>query len=84
MNSEQEKGQGNRFGCWEVCCIRTWQVDPTFILVEYRAEDPKVAIKRLHKMSEAQAIKEMESLGLDWLETRTSLPQQHLILAKPH
>jgi ubiquinone/menaquinone biosynthesis C-methylase UbiE len=49
-------------------------------LVEYRQEDPTVAIKPLHKMSEAQAIKEMEALGLRWLETRTSLPQQHLML----
>jgi ubiquinone/menaquinone biosynthesis C-methylase UbiE len=53
-------------------------------LVEYREEDPTVPIKPLHKMSEAQAKKEMEALGLQWQETRTSLPQQHLILfAKP-
>jgi predicted methyltransferase len=53
-------------------------------LVEYREEDPTVPIKPLHKMSEAQAKKEMEVLGLQWQETRTSLPQQHLILfAKP-
>ena len=48
-------------------------------LVEYRAEDPAVPIKPLHKMSEAQAIREMSSLGLRWLETRDSLPQQHLM-----
>jgi ubiquinone/menaquinone biosynthesis C-methylase UbiE len=53
-------------------------------LVEYREEDLTVPIKPLHKMSEAQAKKEMEVLGLQWQETRTSLPQQHLILfAKP-
>ena len=53
-------------------------------LVEYRAEDPAVPIKPLHKMSEAQAIREMSSLGLRWLETRDSLPQQHLMFfAKP-
>lgn len=53
-------------------------------LVEYREEDPSVPIKPLHKMSEAQAIREMSALGLSWLETRDSLPQQHLIFfAKP-
>jgi ubiquinone/menaquinone biosynthesis C-methylase UbiE len=48
-------------------------------LVEYRAEDPTVRIKRLHKMSEAQAIKEMVALGFTWLATSTALPQQHLL-----
>jgi ubiquinone/menaquinone biosynthesis C-methylase UbiE len=53
-------------------------------LVEYRAEDPTVPIKPLHKMSEAQATREMSALGLRWLETRDSLPQQHLMFfAKP-
>jgi len=49
-------------------------------LVEYRAEDSSVPIKPLHKMSQAQAIREMSALGLRWLETRDSLPQQHLML----
>ena len=48
-------------------------------LVEYRAEDPSVAIKPLHKMTEEQAIREMTALGLNWLETRGVLPQQHLL-----
>jgi ubiquinone/menaquinone biosynthesis C-methylase UbiE len=48
-------------------------------LVEYRAEDSSVPIKLLHKMSESQAIKEMSALGLCWLVTVDSLPQQHLI-----
>jgi len=53
-------------------------------LVEYREEDPTVPIKPLHKMSESQAKAEMAALGLEWLETRNTLPQQHLILfAKP-
>jgi hypothetical protein len=52
--------------------------------VEYRAEDPLVPIKPLHKMSEAQSIKEMAAIGLRWLDTRDSLPQQHLMFfAKP-
>jgi ubiquinone/menaquinone biosynthesis C-methylase UbiE len=54
------------------------------VLIEYRAEDVRVPIKRLHKMSEAQAKKEMKALGLRWVETGAFLPQQHfLVFAKP-
>lgn len=49
-------------------------------LVEYRLEDPSVPIKTLHKMSEAQAKKEMTALGLMWVETKGMLPQQHLMI----
>ena len=48
-------------------------------LVEFRGEDPSVPIKPLHKMTVAQAIKEMKAVGLEWIETRDVLPQQHLI-----
>jgi predicted methyltransferase len=54
------------------------------VLVEYRAEDPRVPIKRLHKMSEVQVKKEMAAIGLDWVRTEGYLPQQHvLIFQKP-
>jgi precorrin-6B methylase 2 len=49
-------------------------------LVEYRAENPLVMIKRLHKMSQRQAKKEMQAVGLTWQETKELLPQQHLML----
>lgn len=49
-------------------------------LVEYRAEDPAVPIKPLHKMSEKQARAEMEAAGLRWIETKGVLPQQHLLI----
>ena len=49
-------------------------------LVEYRAEDPSVPIKRIHKMSVEQARKEMAAVGLELVETVESLPQQHLLL----
>lgn len=49
-------------------------------LVEYRAEDPAVPIKPLHKMTEKQARAEMEAVGLRWVETRGNLPQQHLLI----
>jgi ubiquinone/menaquinone biosynthesis C-methylase UbiE len=50
------------------------------IQVEYRAEDPDVPIKQIHKMSVDQARKEMAAAGLVWRETRDFLPQQHFIV----
>jgi ubiquinone/menaquinone biosynthesis C-methylase UbiE len=53
-------------------------------LVEYRAEDPKIPIRDLHRMTEAQAKKEMAVLGLVWQRTDETLPWQHLMFfAKP-
>lgn len=49
------------------------------VLAEYRAENPLVLIKRLHKMSEAQVKREMQAVGFSWLKTETTLPQQHLL-----
>jgi ubiquinone/menaquinone biosynthesis C-methylase UbiE len=49
-------------------------------LVEYRAEDPSVPILPTHKMTQEQAKKEMAAVGLRWIETKDSLPQQHLML----
>jgi SAM-dependent methyltransferase len=54
------------------------------VLVEYRGEDPLVPIKELHKMTEDQAIREVETAGLEWVETADFLPQQHvLVFQKP-
>lgn len=50
------------------------------VFVEYRGEDPTVPIKTLHKMTEAQVIKEMTAQPLDYVETVRSLPRQHLIV----
>lgn len=53
-------------------------------LVEYRGEDPRVPIKPLHKMTEAQARREMAAVGLTHLETQSFLPSQHfMVFAKP-
>ncbi|MDQ6630466.1 MAG: class I SAM-dependent methyltransferase [Verrucomicrobiota bacterium] len=52
------------------------------IFVEYRAEDPNVPIKKVHKMSEAQVRKEAEIHALVWAETITNLPRQHIIIFK--
>jgi ubiquinone/menaquinone biosynthesis C-methylase UbiE len=48
-------------------------------LVEYRAEDPTVSIKELHKLSVAQATKEMKQAGLKLLKSDERLPQQHIM-----
>lgn len=48
--------------------------------VEYRAEDPAVPIKPLHKMSQAQVKKEMSVLPLRWVRTIEILPWQHILV----
>lgn len=54
------------------------------ILVEFRLEDPEVPIKLLHKMSQAQARRELEAAGFEWVRTEDQLPRQHiLIFQKP-
>jgi ubiquinone/menaquinone biosynthesis C-methylase UbiE len=50
------------------------------VFVEFRAEDEKVPIKRVHKMSEAQVKKEMGPHPLVWKETISVLPWQHVIV----
>lgn len=53
-------------------------------LLEYRAEDQRVPIKPLHKMTQAQAKKEMAYAGFEWVETKNDLPWQHfMIFRKP-
>lgn len=49
-------------------------------LLEYRAEDQDVPIKPLHKMTEAQAIKEMKAVGLRHIRTDNFLPWQHFMV----
>lgn len=51
-----------------------------FVLLEYRMEDPTVPIKRLHKMSEEQAVKEMKAVGLRLRENIDNLPWQHFMV----
>lgn len=52
--------------------------------LEYRAEDRRVLILPHHKMTEAQAIKEMAAVGLVHVKTLHDLPQQHfMIFQKP-
>jgi ubiquinone/menaquinone biosynthesis C-methylase UbiE len=50
------------------------------IFVEFRAEDPAVPIKRLHKMSRDQIRKEMSVQPLEWTEPIETLPWQHIFI----
>jgi SAM-dependent methyltransferase len=48
-------------------------------LVEFRAEDPLVPIKPLHKMSKAQIMKEFPPNGFKLIDEFDELPWQHLM-----
>jgi precorrin-6B methylase 2 len=64
--------------------VRSLKPGGRVIDLEYRGEDDQVLIKPHHKMTEAQAIKEMAAVGLVHLKTLHDLPQQHfLIFQKP-
>jgi ubiquinone/menaquinone biosynthesis C-methylase UbiE len=60
--------------------VRALKPSGRIALVEYRGEDSSIPIKDLHKMTEAQARKEMAALGLTWQRTNESLPWQHVML----
>ena len=60
--------------------VRSLKPGRRVVQIEYRAEDPYVPIKRLHRMSVDQARKEMAAVGLVWQETKDFLPQQHFIV----
>ena len=53
--------------------------DGVVILVEFRAEDPTVPIKPLHKMSKAQILKELEPNGFKLVREFNELPWQHMM-----
>lgn len=50
------------------------------LLLEYRAEDPSIPIKELHKLSVAQAKKELAANGFVLAEKKDFLPIQHYLL----
>jgi ubiquinone/menaquinone biosynthesis C-methylase UbiE len=50
------------------------------VLVEFRAEDPTVPIKAIHKMSETQAIKEFKAAGFAFDKNIDNLPWQHCMV----
>ncbi len=50
------------------------------LLLEYRAEDPAIEIKELHKMSVKQANKELAANGFKIVQRNELLPIQHFLL----
>jgi len=53
--------------------------DGVIVLVEYRAEDKKVPIKPLHKMSKDQINKELTANGFKLVSEFDKLPWQHMM-----
>lgn len=49
-------------------------------LIEYRAEDLSVPIKKIHKMSEKQAVLEMKAAGFNLKKNIRNLPWQHCMV----
>ena len=54
--------------------------DGEIYLIEYRGEDDSVPIKKLHKMTEKQAVKEMLAAGFKLKQNIKNLPWQHCMV----
>lgn len=54
--------------------------DGAVYLIEYRGEDPAIPIKKLHKMTEKQAVKEMQAAGFKLKRDIDNLPWQHCMV----
>jgi predicted methyltransferase len=50
------------------------------LLIEYRGEDPKVAIKRLHKMTVEQVTKELSANGFKLVQNGQFMRIQHFLV----
>jgi hypothetical protein len=56
------------------------QTDDKIYLIKYRGEDSRVPIKKVHKMSEKQAVKEFEAAGFRLEKNKENLPWQHCMV----
>jgi len=50
------------------------------VLIEYRGEDPAVAIKPEHKMTLPQIKQELDGLGFHFVESLEMLPDQRVVI----
>jgi ubiquinone/menaquinone biosynthesis C-methylase UbiE len=60
--------------------FKTLRPGGRIFLLEYRAEDPLVPIKPLHKMTEAQAKLEFTAAGFRFVSNARHLPWQHFMV----
>ena len=54
--------------------------DGKLYIIEYRGEDPSVPIKKVHKMTEEQVVKEMKAAGFILERNVSNLPWQHCMI----
>jgi ubiquinone/menaquinone biosynthesis C-methylase UbiE len=54
--------------------------DGKIFLIEYRGEDSNIPIKKIHKMTEKQAVKEMKAAGFELDININNLPWQHCMI----
>ena len=59
--------------------LKSLKPEGQLVLVEFRAEDPRVPIKPLHKMSKQQILKELLPNGFKLVQEFDGLPWQHLM-----
>jgi predicted methyltransferase len=50
------------------------------VLIEYRKEDPSIPIQPLHKMTVREVRDELEPMGFQFVELKSFLPTQHIII----
>ncbi len=60
--------------------VRSLKPGGRLAIIEYRADDPKVPIKKLHTMTDAQIRKEAAPHRLEWVKTISTLPWQQVVL----
>jgi ubiquinone/menaquinone biosynthesis C-methylase UbiE len=63
-----------------ISIMQTLKPGGRIVFVEYKAEDARVPIKPLHKMSEAQIKREAGIFALEWERTVSTLPWQHVVI----
>lgn len=59
---------------------RSLKTDGRLVLVEYRKEDPSIPIADAHRMSVADAQREVEAEGFVFERVISGLPRQHIIV----
>jgi ubiquinone/menaquinone biosynthesis C-methylase UbiE len=60
--------------------VRALKPGGHLVFVEFKGDDPRVPIKKLHTMSEQQVRKEAAAHPLEWVKTVRELPWQYVIV----